>query len=300
MPIGSWTSKPGIPTSARTNFGAAIQGSIAYLLGGRDDGNFRTDLNQAYHLEHDTWETKTPLPTKRTAHWISPHSNGKIYFGSGEIGEPTIGVSEANCHYDPDTDSYTEALAALPVVLIGATAAPGMDGLIHVYGGDISIGRHYSYDPVTDDPWTAELALPTPRRFLTSAWSNDLRYHYLLGGNESPFKVERYDVQADSWSTRTAMPFNLSDGEGAMVPDEGFVHVLFGDSRHYAFDDSANTWTSYAAGVNNLTDGFGLGYRGRFYILGGSQGGIPQSVNQMFQAVRDADLNVSGWGILIT
>lgn len=297
MPVGAWTTKSSIPTTDRTNFGAAIIGTHAYLLGGRDSGNFRTDLNQAYHLEHDTWEDKTVLPVERTAHWISPHPNGKIYFGSGEIGEPTIGTSQANCHYDPATDSYDDALAAVPVVLIGAAAAPGMDGLIHVYGGSASTGYHYSYDPVTDDPWTSELALPTPRRFLTSAWSNDRRYHYLLGGNESPLKVERYDVQAGSWSTRTAMPFNLSDGEGAMVPDQGFVHVLFGNSNHYAFDDTANTWTSYAGGVNNLTDGFGLGYRGRFYILGGSQVGIPQSFNEMFQAVEEV---VSGWGILIT
>lgn len=81
------TSKTPMPTPRGGLKGVVVNNSEIYCIGGRN-GNIFTDKVEVYNVKSDSWETKTPMPTGRSA-FISEMLNNKIYCIGGYGGGTT-------------------------------------------------------------------------------------------------------------------------------------------------------------------------------------------------------------------
>jgi len=188
----AWTTKTPMPTP-RYYFAVAVYQNKIYTFGGLTElplqNNTYVGVTEVYDPATDTWETKTSMPTNRSA-LCANVVNGKIYLISGIVFGHTITFSahsDLTEVYDPETDTWTEA-EPIPTGVrfagAGTTSGEFAPERIYVIGGSTTQfpdGSNLTqiYDP-EKDVWITGAPMPTPRGGLRVAVVNDVLY--AIGG----------------------------------------------------------------------------------------------------------------------
>jgi hypothetical protein len=176
----SWTNMTAMPTPRAYLQANEVNGKI-YLIGGQtptesDRYGIKTNVNEAYDPQTDTWETKTPMP--HPEYWYSSAVvDNKIYI----IG----GLTQI---YDTETDTWTNGTACPQVNWVSAAAATtGQYAPVRIYvlGGGYGFFEiayddfNRIYDPANDS-WSFGAPLPKALGKLAAVNINDTIY--ALGG----------------------------------------------------------------------------------------------------------------------
>jgi N-acetylneuraminic acid mutarotase len=200
----TWKALPPMPTARGAAVAAAVDGKI-YVIGGASvhPGEKIVGLsarvphqamstNEAFDLETNKWEERSPMPTARN-HAAIGVVDGKIYVLGGRVGSVFVNASPTDVveEYDPATDSWGYARDRMPTARSG-TAYGVYEGKIYVAGGEyldnqiVGVYRDLqAYDPVADK-WTILPDLPTPRHGLVGGVTGDQFYvvsGHLQSGN---------------------------------------------------------------------------------------------------------------------
>jgi N-acetylneuraminic acid mutarotase len=232
-------------------------------------------------------------PLARSGHGAAV-VNGKIYLigGAGEDIKPFGSVQV----YDPVTGAWT-ARANMPTArgLFGTSA---VGGTIYAIGGT-TIGLDKlavveAYDTVTDT-WTRKADMPTPRNALSAAVVDGKVYAIGGWGYDRPeagwksigpsatgqdfSKVEVYDPETNTWTTRADMPtprshMTVSAFGGKIYAIGGGARIVAGRSGEWlpvleVYDTAKNRW---ARAADLPTPRFALSstvVNGRIYVMGG-------------------------------
>jgi N-acetylneuraminic acid mutarotase len=149
------------------------------------------------------------------------------------------------------------------------TAVGASNGMIYV----ISDGVNEMYNPTTD-MWTSKTPMPTNRTsFSVVAYENKI---YVLGGFGEHFRLEGsliggsttdinevYDIETDTWETKTSMPTFRGDFSANAV--NGKIYVLGGYKNgmgladigyrfdvNYVYDIATDTWSNKTSPPQNV------------------------------------------------
>jgi N-acetylneuraminic acid mutarotase len=164
----SWVFKKPMPTP-RYDFAITVYENKIYCIGGKIgmDNNANqyvlSGVNEVYDPATDTWETKAPMPTRRSGLEANV-VNGKIYLIGGQIQSSIFDISLCNLNevYDPATDSWTTK-AAIPIPARDYASAV-IGSKIYVLGGFagsvFNCRQNQIYDTVSDD-WNQGVSLPS-------------------------------------------------------------------------------------------------------------------------------------------
>jgi N-acetylneuraminic acid mutarotase len=138
---------------------------------------------EVYDPASDTWEYRTPMPTKRN-HGAAVVVDSLIYVIGGRYmlnGQITnLNVNEV---YDPAVDTWT-VRAPLPLPL-GGISASALNGKIYIFGGEYFEGKGgvhpetWEYDPATDT-WARATSMITPRHGTGAVTAGNAIY--VIGG----------------------------------------------------------------------------------------------------------------------
>jgi len=216
----TWTTKTPMPTP-RYYFAVAVYQNKIYTFGGLTElplqNNTYVGVTEVYDPATDTWETKTSMPTNRSA-LCANVVNGKIYLTSGIVyGPPPSFSSKSDVTevYDPETDSWTTK-ASIPTPVCSYTSAV-VNNKIYVIGGSKQYTTYANcnqvYDPETDT-WTEAEPIPTGVRFAAAGATTGAlapERIYVIGGSTTQFPdgsnlTQIYDPEKDVWITGAPMP----------------------------------------------------------------------------------------------
>ncbi|MBV9848563.1 MAG: hypothetical protein JO250_02630 [Armatimonadetes bacterium] len=132
----SWSPVAPIPT-ARLNVAAALgpDGNI-YVFGGVSGPNNTPTLNtaEAYNPATNTWSTKAPMPTARSAMAAETGADGRIYVYGGYNPNPELSNLAVTEIYDPRTDTWASGPSLVFWQSYFAGAA-GRDGRLYAIAG---------------------------------------------------------------------------------------------------------------------------------------------------------------------
>jgi len=135
VPSGVWSEAAPMPTP-RLHLVAARLGDGIHVMGGRDESLVIAApyaVNERYDPASDTWSTRTPMPTARSAMGLVAY-RGRVHVVGGEA--PILhAVHEV---YDPRRDAWS-SLGPMPVPR-HAMGAVALDGEILFAGGATSTG----------------------------------------------------------------------------------------------------------------------------------------------------------------
>jgi N-acetylneuraminic acid mutarotase len=136
----SWRERGPMPTPRNHVAIGAVKGKI-YVIGGRLGAAFitgmpgTTDLVQEYNPATDSWATKAPIPTARSAVAFGVIQD-KIYVAGGEIQTyEYLAAFRALEAYDPATNTW-ERLPRMPVPRHGLAGA-AIGNRLHLVSGDV-------------------------------------------------------------------------------------------------------------------------------------------------------------------
>ena len=212
-----WTARASIPTARMAAGAAAITGKL-YVFGGcgrNSEGNHdcrvgTTNVLEAYDPRTDSWSTKAPMPTARSA-VTAAVIGGKLYVTGGRGPCPPCPPYQVLEIYDPVTDTWDRTRAPLPLAVGGAGGA-ALNGKFYVVGGEAGTSEPKradllaSYDPSTNQ-WQLGPPLPTPRAELGLEVVHGVLYAMGgVGAYEESNVVEAYDPIQNIWSTKAALP----------------------------------------------------------------------------------------------
>ena len=237
------TTRTPMPT-ARCAMGCGIVDGKIYVIGGWDSSSLSTV--EMYDPVSDTWEKKTDMSAPR-GFGAARAVNGKIYVIGGSKLNTTIwsGLNTVE-EYDPATDTWTSK-SDMPT----RRWSPGtsvVDGKIYIIGGNVgfpSISNAVEvYDPVTDT-WSEKTPMPTRRYGISTSFVNGKIFvfggwHLCSVGWPMYKIVEVYDVNSDTWTQRTDMPFEI----GLMSAEtlNGKIYLIGGTDRQHTFHSIDNTF----------------------------------------------------------
>jgi predicted secreted protein with PEFG-CTERM motif len=126
-----------MPTAREHLVTSVVDGKL-YAIGGFATGIGNFDVNEAYNLQNDSWETLAPMPTARNG-ITSSELNGVIFVFGGENTIKTFNENEA---YMPQEDVWY-TLQPLPIPRQGLFSSAVGD-TIYVMGGGFVTGASYS------------------------------------------------------------------------------------------------------------------------------------------------------------
>jgi len=237
----TWATKTSMPTP-RMWLGIAVVENKIYVIGG-DSGNWEvgitpTSVNEVYDPATDTWETLTPMPTKRMA--VSANVvDGKIYVIGGGQRAPNTNF-DVNEVYDTETDTWTTK-TPVPTGVEHHTSTV-VDNKIYVIGGAVKVTLNQIYDTETDT-WSNGSLLPkgvdAAAAVATSGVYAPERI-YVIGGKQDLDAVnfnQIYDPETDTWSTGTAMQ-TARYGLGVAIIDD-VLYAIGGREGWVGFPISA-------------------------------------------------------------
>jgi N-acetylneuraminic acid mutarotase len=160
----SWATKAPMPTARAAMAIGAIGGKL-YVVGGNGpwppSPPFYATL-EMYDPGTDTWTTKTPMPTVRSA-MGGAVINGKLDVVGGVLppGSTPIATLEV---YDPAIDTWA-TMTPMPQART-ALGAGEVNGILYAVSGILADGTPVNtveaYDPATDS-WTTVAPIPTAR-----------------------------------------------------------------------------------------------------------------------------------------
>ena len=136
----TWTAKSPMPT-ARCLFGSALgQDGLIYAVGGHTGYPNYTELStvDAYNPISNTWTTKSPMSTQRSALSVSINSKGTLYAIGGNMADNASNLPPMQTNiveeYNTITDTWiTKTPLPFSVMEFGAIFVN--DGKVHVIGG---------------------------------------------------------------------------------------------------------------------------------------------------------------------
>lgn len=230
----------------------------------------------------DFWTTMTPMPKARDGFGVAV-VDGKIYAIGGYNGT----YLNTNEMYDPVTDTWTtKTPMQYPRYGFGIAV---YQNKIYVMGGTVGLFKTTTvnevYDPATDT-WETKTGLPNHRSLLSAnVVDNKI---YLIGGVETwwpPHVCSKvnfvYDPAADSWTTASPIPTEISSYASAVVDKK--IYVIGGyDIAHLIqynltqiYDTETDTWsygTPLPSTVYDAAAGATTGALApkRIYVLGGT------------------------------
>ncbi len=249
-----------------------------------------------------TWTTLSPVP--------SP-TEGMTVGGVGQVVIAAYGASSgadtnATRLYNINTDSWSLGLSGpVPARSEAAYGDTTHAGFLYVIGGGSSEGGVFSdvnrYDPVMD-AWTALPPMLTARAgAVAAAVDNNI---YVIGGrrtaagpcNAGPYlaTVEKYDVDANTWSTVKPLPSPRADL--AAVAHGGKIYVFGGCTAPGSvtnevdmYDPETDTWTTGLAPMPTARASLAAGHSGqRVYAVGGWDGAFASNVNEVYNIASDS------------
>jgi hypothetical protein len=212
----SWVFKKAMPTP-RYDFAITAYQNKIYCIGGKIgiDKNANqyvlSGVNEVYDPATDTWETKAPMPTRRSG--VDANVvNGKIYLIGGQIQSSIFDISLCNLNevYDPAADSWTTK-AEMPIPARDYASAV-IGSKIYVLGGFagsvFNCRQNQIYDTVSDD-WNQGVSLPSSALYASGGVTNGEaapKHIYVFsisgwGGRGSPVSdTQVYNLNNNSWS----------------------------------------------------------------------------------------------------
>jgi N-acetylneuraminic acid mutarotase len=207
-----WSFVASYPAGALESPAIASDGTFLYSAGGfLVPVGGTTDLHYRYDPVTDTWTPKASLPEPRalTPGVFAPNVN-KFYVFGGADG--SLFIRDTTYIYDPIADNWSTG-TPMPEKRYRANIAYN-NGKIYVIGGLDAVtfteqAQTWEYDPVAD-AWNTSLA-SIPEPMAGSGTAVEGQYIHLMGslGNDSGTTLHyRYDVVADTWDTRAALPAN--------------------------------------------------------------------------------------------
>jgi len=233
-----WTEGEKMPT-ARTELMADAVDDKIYVLGGVDySKNYQFRKVEVYDTKTNQWHTIKPMP-QSLDHGAAVAYDGKIYvpggFAKGKVPTDKLFI------YDLKTKLWQEGKPLLSPR--GALTAQIINGTLYVIGGvnasQVPVNTVDAYD-LSSGTWSEKKSMPTARHHLESvALDGKL---YVMGGrilgdgvasedmDESLTnydKVEMYDPQKDTWTTKSPM---LEKRSGfAVTSANGQIFVFGGE-----------------------------------------------------------------------
>ncbi|UCH15585.1 MAG: T9SS type A sorting domain-containing protein [Bacteroidales bacterium] len=241
---------------------------------------------------------KASMPTARLSMGTAV-VDGKIYVIGGTKTETSpLNVVEV---YDPVTDIW-DTKTPMPTAR-GVFGCTVVDGKIYTIGGGVVGSSTLSivevYDPVTDS-WDTKTPMPTARVSVAACTVNGKIY--VIGGSlnnssilEGISKVEEYDPETNSWTTKTDKP-TPGWGLSACVL-EGKIYVTGGNIQWpnisaalEVYDPVTDEWeTRTPMSIKKYSHSTTL-VNGRIYTFGGwhSSGGGPiYKTTEEYNAITD-------------
>ena len=192
-------------------------------------------------LENE-WETRSPMPTKRTEH-VAIEVSGEIYvIGGFDISGRILKKVEL---YNIESDSW-RTVSPLPIPL-HHTSITTYDNKIYVIGGYtdnwMPSGRVYVYDANTDS-WSRKSNMPTARGALISQRIGG--YIFSVGGVSSIGVTglnEVYNILEDKWETKAPMPTPREHLASGVINNT--LYIIGGRQR--SLSSNMNTNEAYSA-----------------------------------------------------
>ncbi len=241
----TWEIKSPMPTSRAVAGCAAVDGNI-YVIGGVNSEGILS-IVEVYDPAANTWDTLSPLPSA-ACDVATEVVNGKIYVfgGTKRTGSAWGGINNVQ-EYDPVSDTWTTK-APMPTARWCASTCV-VDDKIYVIGGNIQYPEIASevevYDPETDTWDTTKIPMPTKRYSLATSFLN--RKIYAFGGwfvcspGHSMYKkLEIYDVDKNSWTNGTDMPFKIGYLSSETI--NGKIYLIGGTNRQHTFQSIDNVF----------------------------------------------------------
>jgi N-acetylneuraminic acid mutarotase len=229
----TWETKNPMPTP-RYYFAVAVYDNKIYTFGGLTDlplqNNTYVGVTEVYDPATDSWETKTSMPTNRSALCASV-VDGKIILTGGIVYGPPPSFSsnsEVTEVYDPETDTWTSK-ASIPTPVCSYTSAV-INNKIYVIGGSKQDTTYSILNQVYDaetDTWTEAAPIPTGVRFAAVGVTTGAlapERIYVIGGSTAQFPdgsnlTQIYDPEKDGWTYGTSMPTPRSGLRAAVIND---------------------------------------------------------------------------------
>ena len=236
-----------------------------------------------------TWTTLASVPTP---------TQGMTADGVGKVNIGVYGSSGGDTNltrlYNITADSWSSGTAGpAPARSEAAYGDTTHGGFLYVIGGvsaGTAVPNVHRYDPVTDT-WTALASMPTARAGAAAASvDNNI---FVIGGRLSadpcsggPYvaTVEKYDIDADTWTTVASLSTARSDL--AAVAHGGKIYVFGGCAGPVTdevdvYNPQTNTWTTLAA-MPTPRASLAVGHSGQnVYALGGWNGAA-LNVNEVY------------------
>ncbi len=282
-----WGTAESLPEPLQEIHAAVWRGQI-YVAGGYNAADEATTSAYRYNLTRNQWEDIADLPEPRH-HMPLVALNDTLYAVGGLA--PT-GAVQTLWAYDGDTDRWL-VRTPLPQPR-GASAAGAVNGDLVVVGGfdetRTLVGPVAIYDPERS-VWRTGASIPTPRDHLGAAVVDGLLF--CVGGRPLDADrnldiVEAYDITADRWTTKTAMPSERGGLTAVTLGDR--IHTFGGETRsrvfdnHEVYDPVTDAW-SVLPSLPTARHGLGAAtVRGMIFTIGGGpEAGFAQtSVVEVF------------------
>ena len=240
------------------------------------------DMLQVYDQANNTWSTKAPLSTVRSA-MAAGVINGKLYVAGGKT--PVSGIV-IPCHpvnvleeYNPVTNTWT---TKTPMPTARQEAGAGViDGKLYVVGGQNKdtggwLNVLEVYDPV-HNTWETKAPMTTARRGLAVAALGGKLYAMGGEGTAGVLKtVEVYDPVLNSWTDLTdSTPLQTPRLSPMSAVINGVLYVAGGMNNEYNVTGdlwsytSAGGWSTKAAMPLAVSNSQAVAINGKLYIASG-------------------------------
>ena len=237
---------------------------------------------EAWHLNGNSWTTKTAMPTARRM-LAAATVGGKIYAIGGTNGT----ARNQNEEYDPILDNWSTK-ATLPTARAELTAA-SVGGKIYAIGGVSSKNENEEYDPVANS-WVTRAAMPTGRHLLAATTIGSKIY--VMGGDNgtSRNENEQYDPDTNTWTTKASL---LTARDGLITIADGVKIYAIGGSngtnrnQNEEYDPTLNNWTTKQAMTTARSGLTGVEIGKKVYVVGGFSGSA-SGKNEAYDPTADS------------
>jgi N-acetylneuraminic acid mutarotase len=284
-----WTKGEKMPTARTEPMGVLVDDKI-YVMGGIDySKNYQFRKVEIYDTKTNQWNTAVKPMPQSLDHGAALAYNGKIYvpggFARGKVPTDKLFI------YDLKTKQWYGGNPLLSPR--GALTAQIINGTLYVIGGvnasQVPVNTMEAYDLETGT-WTTKKSMPTARHHLESAVVDGKLY--VLGGRilgdgvasedmeESLTnfnRVEVYDPQTDTWTTKKPMLEKRSgfaatsvNGQIYVVGGEGLEDTLASVEK---YDPKIDKW-SYEPSMPTGRVGLeAISLGDKIYVIGGQISG---------------------------
>jgi N-acetylneuraminic acid mutarotase len=263
---------------AHEGAGAAADETGVYAIAGTGSGLAPIKTVERYSIATNTWTTVGSLDAERSNLSAATDWTGQITLVGGVVAKADVGTAEV---YDPRQDRWN-SIAPMPTARSALAATFDSCGRLLAIGGTAAnapVPTVEAYTPATAT-WSSLPGLSTPRFALAAAADSSGRV-YALGGTDPSAQekdiAEVFSVASNAWQ-RIAPMSSARSGLAAVFAPDGRLYAIAGNAGEptaEAYTPSTNEWAPLArlcAFCQRARIGATVGWDGRVYVLGGSNG----------------------------